>query len=122
MFQSLERDSVCSSLTWRRRPSWIWCSFNLLSEILFVQANPAAANAPNPLKGFNLLSEILFVQAPRRRVRGMDTSVFQSLERDSVCSSYLDTDTSLTVLQFQSLERDSVCSSWCGFTGMVEIL
>ena len=61
-FQSLERDSVCSSaLCEERVDGWV-ISFNLLSEILFVQAYVS------------------------RGVRSQN-SLFQSLERDSVCSS-----------------------------------
>ena len=60
---------------------------------------------------FNLLSEILFVQAcsqPSRRTQKLE---FQSLERDSVCSSPGVNITTDTPPKFQSLERDSVCSS-----------
>ena len=62
MFQSLERDSVCSSSTLQSLTRPTWNSFNLLSEILFVQA---VSTSPQ-------LAVVL---------------VFQSLERDSVCSS-----------------------------------
>ena len=62
LFQSLERDSVCSSATWDAGAAADYGCFNLLSEILFVQA-------------FN-----------QSQYRGNEDR-FQSLERDSVCSS-----------------------------------
>jgi len=61
--------------------------------------------------GFNLLSEILFVQALQAQTVSLPASLFQSLERDSVCSSPENAITGLSPLEFQSLERDSVCSS-----------
>ena len=61
-FQSLERDSVCSSS-------------NLVLPGLLT------------CKSFNLLSEILFVQARERQIQYFKHRQFQSLERDSVCSS-----------------------------------
>jgi len=63
-------------------------SFNLLSEILFVQAMHQPRRRQSPA-GFNLLSEILFVQASPFPHPPAGTSRFQSLERDSVCSSKL---------------------------------
>jgi len=60
-FQSLERDSVCSS--WRD------------------------GGYSRAIQRFNLLSEILFVQAPRTPTTSHHRPGFQSLERDSVCSS-----------------------------------
>ena len=110
LFQSLERDSVCSSQQGRVEDfigglvsiSWArFClfkqkyrafveaaksGFNLLSEILFVQARLFARTAQH-LRSFNLLSEILFVQASTGAPSASSASRFQSLERDSVCSS-----------------------------------
>ena len=60
--------------------------FNLLSEILFVQARSPRGFSPSTNR-FNLLSEILFVQAAGAPVIQLDGPKFQSLERDSVCSS-----------------------------------
>ena len=60
---------------------------------------------------FNLLSEILFVQASRYRDLWKERFEFQSLERDSVCSSFEAIVELFDVALFQSLERDSVCSS-----------
>ena len=70
-FQSLERDSVCSSLAPTPAAGGFGGRFNLLSEILFVQANT--------IKYYRLLMY-----------------QFQSLERDSVCSSNFDVYASLT--------------------------
>ena len=85
-------------------------SFNLLSEILFVQATSTLRIATASVS-FNLLSEILFVQA-RGAGRGHHNyDKFQSLERDSVCSSPSHTAQPQGPGKFQSLERDSVCSS-----------
>ena len=61
-------------------------SFNLLSEILFVQAS-MPLSISSTFGCFNLLSEILFVQAHNAVDLVSDTVQFQSLERDSVCSS-----------------------------------
>ena len=73
--------------------------FNLLSEILFVQAFHRSFSLLFVMR-FNLLSEILFVQAMRRPASGFTTSEFQSLERDSVCSSVapMSDDVSVTVV------------------------
>ena len=60
---------------------------------------------------FNLLSEILFVQAARKLQHVAGGIMFQSLERDSVCSSNTPTPINSHCKEFQSLERDSVCSS-----------
>jgi len=60
---------------------------------------------------FNLLSEILFVQASLNLIQPQGSKPFQSLERDSVCSSRIYEDETATPILFQSLERDSVCSS-----------
>ena len=60
--------------------------FNLLSEILFVQALVRASERAFDV-GFNLLSEILFVQALLGESVIGQIIMFQSLERDSVCSS-----------------------------------
>jgi len=85
-FQSLERDSVCSSsfddypgvldgivsISWAR-----FCLFKL-------------KHFPRPFgqeQSFNLLGEILSVQASATAEMPHCPSVFQSLERDSVCSS-----------------------------------
>ena len=61
-------------------------SFNLLSEILFVQARGGRGLRTGG-NSFNLLSEILFVQAKQINGTKAQSSKFQSLERDSVCSS-----------------------------------
>jgi len=109
--------------------------FNLLSEILFVQATRHFWWW-RVRWCFNLLSEILFVQAPPDAAPPRRHPRFQSLERDSVCSSgdhvllrLHKTDrfnllSEILFVQaarylrdhlgwalFQSLERDSVCSS-----------
>ena len=109
-FQSLERDSVCSSLSTREAALRLGVSFNLLSEILFVQALDVVGYGQlmeafqslerdsvcsswrdggysRAIQRFNLLSEILFVQAPRTPTTSHHRPGFQSLERDSVCSS-----------------------------------
>ena len=111
-------------------------SFNLLSEILFVQARRGYQRWRYHKSGFNLLSEILFVQATSSSTSASNAPTFQSLERDSVCSSItkklrparlvrrfnllseiLFVQASVPWHQnnekgrFQSLERDSVCSS-----------
>jgi len=64
------------------------------------------------------LSEILFVQAQRAGASQPSPCIeFQSLERDSVCSSHVGQGHAPgQTTWFQSLERDSVCSS------LVEIL
>ena len=87
-------------------------------------------------ESFNLLSEILFVQAKKDQADHVKQKTFQSLERDSVCSSNSQPNTirrrntrfnllsEILFVQaasdfylyrvfcaFQSLERDSVCSS-----------
>ena len=58
-FQSLERDSVCSSLVEAFALVSDDFSFNLLSEILFVQASRGPPRGDVLGGGFNLLSEIL---------------------------------------------------------------
>ena len=63
------------------------------------------------MKSFNLLSEILFVQAQMSGPAPLSPFRFQSLERDSVCSSYYHPRAVTEILEFQSLEPDSVCSS-----------
>jgi len=109
-FQSLGRDSVCSSnchnrgvalakpvsISWARfclfkLSSFITSSlfiirFNLLGEILFVQALLRPSSSANSAS-FNLLGEILFVQACMASNLRWARGQFQSLGRDSVCSS-----------------------------------
>jgi len=85
-FQSLERDSVCSSYYGYGQDITAEGSFNLLSEILFVQAR-CDAGPDRVADRFNLLSEILFVQAQSTSDPPHHQLSFQSLERDSVCSS-----------------------------------
>ena len=76
---------------------------------MFKHPHPADA-APDD-SSFNLLSEILFVQATTIIANYYTIDMFQSLERDSVCSSVADAGASIASREFQSLERDSVCSS-----------
>ena len=87
-FQSLGRDSVCSSVV----------LVNLAQDVLVVSISWArfclfkrhpGEYHRRPHNGFNLLGEILFVQARRREPRKSVMPSFQSLGRDSVCSSYL---------------------------------
>jgi len=85
--------------------------FNLLSEILFVQALIATSRRQWN-QSFNLLSEILFVQASIAPDTSKQYQPFQSLERDSVCSSCSRCRPACQLALFQSLERDSVCSSF----------
>ena len=77
---------------------------------MFKRAQPPAGNRETPR--FNLLSEILFVQAARLSNPPGEHPTFQSLERDSVCSSIgPGAGNGSSSVGFQSLERDSVCSS-----------
>ena len=110
-FQSLERDSVCSSLPATLQRG-IGCDcFNLLSEILFVQAT---LSGPRQHKDhwFQSLERDSVCSSMTERIRINKVQLgFQSLERDSVCSSMAGMTLSWINFQFQSLERDSVCSS-----------
>ena len=63
------------------------------------------------MESFNPSVGILGVQAPRRRLGTRTTRPFQSLGRDSGCSSDAQEWVSAIVRKFQSLGRDSGCSS-----------
>jgi len=67
--------------------------------------------SPPNVRRFNLLGEILFVQADGASHRQSPILGFQSLGRDSVCSSSARFVVELEQVEFQSLGRDSVCSS-----------
>ena len=159
-FQSLGRDSVCSSFHRLSPPlfslyvsiSWArFCLFKLyyappplqiqpvsISWARFCLFKPAwQAICAGQGASFNLLGEILFVQAGRQRISESGRFRFQSLGRDSVCSSpawqptrssslfvsiswarfclfkhEYDLALSSDNFEFQSLGRDSVCSSY----------
>ena len=88
VFQSLGRDSVCSS-EWPEyeaesvgQVSISWARFCLFKPV-------RRPFSKLQLLGFNLLGEILSVQAIIEYIPTFLTAEFQSLGRDSVCSSFL---------------------------------
>ncbi len=139
-FQSLGRDSVCSSSTRRSPIRAVAVCFNPSVGILFVQAgqlslvNRLAVTVSIPRSGFCLFKRggIWYYY--------VKINMFQSLGRDSVCSSRnaqmavhgatpsFNPSVGILFVQalgavatpglpgwFQSLGRDSVCSSLCVF-------
>ena len=109
-FQSLGRDSVCSScVSSNDFGSGIFVSISWARFCLF--KHPDKNTLQQSMQGFNLLGEILFVQAFVSVPIDFLYCMFQSLGRDSVCSSEESPVCPLRGRQFQSLGRDSVCSS-----------
>ena len=86
-FQSLERDSVCSSAV-AFRAEWPDAPFQSLERDSVCSSLQCGHVLETEEHCFNLLSEILFVQATRFTKVTSRSATFQSLERDSVCSSY----------------------------------
>ena len=87
------------------------CRFNLLSEILFVQARKRSPSWTIRCRFQSLERDSVCSSQERRRERHGQPTGFQSLERDSVCSSHQIAIERNVECQFQSLELDSVCSS-----------
>ena len=134
-FQSLGRDSGCSSRMLQRVRWWSWRSFNPSVGILGVQASSGGMR-PQAMSEFQSLGRdsgcsslqgrpdqlgdiwrynpsvgILGVQARCPSLETLPSTKFQSLGRDSGCSSLPDNDKETHPLEFQSLGRDSGCSS-----------
>ena len=130
-FQSLGRDSVCSSQHTPGIPRAYSFRFNLLGEILSVQArrimsfvaigsgfqslgrdsvcssNDREHRRDPELSSFNLLGEILSVQACLQVISVPSPNWFQSLGRDSVCSSWR--------FNYASQGANPVSISWARF-------
>ena len=102
-FQSLGRDSGCSSIYTNFTRILYMDSFNPSVGILGVQAGATTARRPGT-KRFNPSVGILGVQAGRGRRRSSRTTSFQSLGRDSGCSSP-DTTVELTADSDVSIPR-----------------
>ncbi len=131
LFQSLGRDSVCSS-TGAQRASFgrrrvsiprsgfclfkrspqaarlvLECGFNPSVGILFVQAEAADWRC-SQCGSFNPSVGILFVQACMLHCKRLSSSLFQSLGRDSVCSSCKKRPFDL-VVRLVSIPRSGFC-------------
>ena len=109
-FQSLGRDSGCSSSAMLWSSSRSSCvSIPRSGFWVFKRWRPRSSRRFLPR--FNPSVGILGVQALRSCARSRKYSQFQSLGRDSGCSSENGAPTKAVVRQFQSLGRDSGCSS-----------
>ena len=140
-FQSLGRDSGCSSVqtgeghkrslnvSIPRSGFWVFkpaaaaptsacgCRFNPSVGILGVQATTGRPAARAARTGFNPSVGILGVQAEPEEKATNRAERFQSLGRDSGCSSFSRRQEQQGKKRFQSLGRDSGCSSFAGDQG-----
>ena len=110
MFQSLGRDSGCSSLN-RIMDGNVSLIVSIPRSGFWVFKRTEGKRGQTPTRGFNPSVGILGVQAPPERPEHALNPQFQSLGRDSGCSSHQDGQTRETERKFQSLGRDSGCSS-----------
>ena len=111
LFQSLGRDSVhssCHAPCFSILQKW---GFNPSVGILFIQATRMVWRAHQRAISFNPSVGILFIQANVLRFSHCQSSMFQSLGRDSVHSSPVKGLPVCCYCGFQSLGRDSVHSS-----------
>ena len=110
-FQSLGRDSGCSSLV-GEPIGYNDIAVSIPRSGFWVFKHPNPSQTGVQLRSFNPSVGILGVQASRTCCQRLWPRRFQSLGRDSGCSSIIFRPISTVSTWFQSLGRDSGCSSY----------